>query len=551
MRIGSTFDERTWLAWLVKVRILVVTFLLGIQLVVSSRAPALAAKRSFIGVVLLWCTIGLFYAALQHLWHEYRVQARLQVLTDLLLAAAVLHTTGGVNSLFQFLYPLIIITAAILLPRCWAYLTAALAFILYGTLLELAYFDYLHSYGLSRPDLKGLQATIFMNLFGYMAIAYLASLLVAKLRKADVQLQEKSGALKELQALHENIVRSMSGGLVTTDLEGRVQVVNPAGERLMGRPQHEIVGTAIGQLFTDALPCAGEARRELRYVGPGGGEKTFGMTVCLLTGSDGDVAGRVYTFTDLTEIRRLEREITIRDRMAAVGRLASGIAHEIRNPLAAIAGSAQMLGECSGLGDDERALLDIVRRESVRLNKIVTDFLAYSRLKQYHFARHDLLRLLEETLRLLENRPECAGGAVRLVRQYQVAEAEAEVDGDRIRQVFWNICDNALRAMPDGGTLTVTMSLSGNGFALAFADTGKGISPQHLENIFEPFHSNFANGTGLGLAIVYQIMQAHDGDIHVQSLPGRGTEFLLRLKRAANRAVTDLSVNVAGGGARG
>jgi signal transduction histidine kinase len=275
------------------------------------------------------------------------------------------------------------------------------------------------------------------------------------------------------------------------------------------------------------------------------------MTVCLLTGSDGDVAGRVYTFTDLTEIRRLEREITIRDRMAAVGRLASGIAHEIRNPLAAIAGSAQMLGECSGLGDDERALLDIVRRESVRLNKIVTDFLAYSRLKQYHFARHDLLRLLEETLRLLENRPECAGGAVRLVRQYQVAEAEAEVDGDRIRQVFWNICDNALRAMPDGGTLTVTMSLSGNGFALAFADTGKGISPQHLENIFEPFHSNFANGTGLGLAIVYQIMQAHDGDIHVQSLPGRGTEFLLRLKRAANRAVTDLSVNVAGGGARG
>jgi two-component system sensor histidine kinase PilS (NtrC family) len=542
MTMYPTFNERNWLAWLVKVRIIVITFLLGIELAVVTFTPMPISKRLFISLIALWYTIGAFHALLLGLWSEYRLQARLQVLVDLVFAAAVLYATGGIDTPFTFLYPLIIITASILLPRYWAYLTAALAFILSGAVLELTYFDVIHSYSVTRPDLKSLQASILINLFAYMVIAYLTNYLVAKLRRANVQLEEKSGALEQLQALHEDVVRSMSGGLITTDTDGRIRIVNPAAERLLGRLQTEMAGAVIGQFFEDALPKLGEARRELRYSSAGNSEKILGMTVCALTGADRAVAGRIYTFTDLTEIRQLEREVTVRDRMAAVGRLASGIAHEIRNPLAAIAGSAQMLRESPGLGDDERELLDIVRRESERLNTIVTDFLAYSRTR-YRFAPLDLLALLQETLLLLENRPECARGGIRIVRNFAVAVAPANADGDRMRQVFWNICDNAIRAMPNGGTLTVSVAESAQDWEISFADSGQGISQQYLENIFEPFHSQFANGTGLGLAIVYQILQAHEGRVSVESSPEAGTRFVLHLKRAA--APGELTVSAA------
>src|ERR1700685_3050468 len=385
----SMFDERLWLAWLVKVRILILTLLLGIELAISRLTPNPLPLRLFVDALLLWYAISIFYVLLLSFWQEYRIQSLLQVVTDLALVTLVVYATAGVDSSLNFLYPLIIIVACILLPRVWAYLTAALAFILYGTGLELTYFAIISSDLTTHPEMKALQTIIFVNLFGYLAVSYLAGLLANKLRQVDVKLKHTSGELENLQALHENIIQSITGGLITTGLDGHITLVNTAAQKLLDRSEEDLLVHPVNQLCLDPLPHVDSepAHGEVRCLAPNGYRKTFRVLVSALAVPERGTLGFVYIFDDLTQIRRLEREVRMQDRLAAVGRLAAAIAHEIRNPLTSIAGSVSMLSGVPEMNDDHRRLLDIVTRESQRLNSIITDFLAYSRTKQYHFAQ--------------------------------------------------------------------------------------------------------------------------------------------------------------------
>ncbi len=539
--MATTFNERTWLEWLVKVRVIIITFLLAIELAITTLTVTNVHKALFVGVMIAWYVASAFYIAWFKVRKDWLLQARAQVLTDLVFATAVIYLTGGIDTSFNFLYPLVIILASILLSQTWAYLTAALSFIFFGATLELSYFELIRSYSLTRPDLKSLQAVIFINLFAYTVIAYLAGRLSNRLRQANVELQDQRGALEDLQALHANVLNSISGGLITTDVEGRVKLVNPAASALLGRDKDWLEGKAVQSLFIDPLPSdmSGFWRREVRALAPSGTEKTFAVTVSTLRVAERGDVGYVYTFDDLTEIRRLEREVRMRDRLAAVGRLASGIAHEIRNPLSSIAGSVKVLSGISALTDDQRALVDIVTRESQRLNAIISDFLDYSREKKMQMRPVDLVALLDDTLTLLHNRlslpdplrPE-PRPPIHFEREFKVSEAWAYGDGDKLKQVFWNIAQNAVRAMPGGGTLNVSLAEDGDGWRIGIVDNGVGMSQQRLEKVFEPFQSGFEGGTGLGLAIVYQIVQAHDADIDVRSEQGVGTEVVLRFTKA-------------------
>jgi two-component system sensor histidine kinase PilS (NtrC family) len=541
----SKFDERLGLAWLGKVRIIILTFLLGIELAVARLTPTPLPLRMFVDVMLLWYTMSLFYLLLLSFWEEHRIQSLLQVVTDLALVTLVVYVTGGVDSSLNFLYPLVIIVACILLPRVWAYLTAALAFILYGTVLELTYFEFIRSYSTTHPGMGALQAIIFINLFAYLAVAYLAGLLASKLRQVDVRLKYTSGKLENMQALHENIIQSISGGLITTGLDGYITLVNTAAQKFLERSEHQLLGEPVDQLFLDPLPAVGSERAhaEVRFVPTSNFRKTFRVMASALTVPDRGSIGCVYTFDDLTEIRRLERDLRMQDRLAAVGRLAAAIAHEIRNPLTSIAGSVSMLSGIPDLSEEHRQLLQIVTRESQRLNGIITDFLSYSRGKQYQFSKVDLLLLLDDTLTLLEHRISTENLGIRLERHFGVGEAFVLADGDKIKQVFWNFCENAVRAMRSGGTLSVSLDPVGQDWQINFADTGPGMAPQLVEKVFEPFQSQFEGGTGLGLAIVYQIVQAHEGKVWARSKLGQGSVFVLRLRRldAAEGATTKMS----------
>ncbi|ABF40391.1 signal transduction histidine kinase, nitrogen specific, NtrB [Candidatus Koribacter versatilis Ellin345] len=532
----AEIHERTWLQWLVKVRIIIITFLLGIELAITNITPSSVSTRLFVSVIVLWYTVAAFLILLAAIWRETRVQSHLQVFTDLFFVTAVIFATGGVDTSFNFLYPLVIIMASVLLTQTWTYITAVLSAIAFTLVLQLGYWGTIPSYGLQHTDSRSLNIVILVNWFAFIAVAYLAGRLAGRLRQIGVELADKSGELLNLQALHTNIIQSISAGLITTGNDGLIHVVNKAASRFTERDENELIGTSISDHFLDPLPIVASApvHAEIRMKTPTGRQKTFSMIGSALVVPERGAVGYIYTFDDLTELRRLEREVRLRDRLSAVGRMAAGIAHEIRNPLTSIAGSTKMLASMSDLNEEQQTLANIVTRESDRLNSIITDFLFYARDKKFELREIDVIPVLNDTLVLLQHRP---GMNVAIERRFEADKALCMADGDKLKQVFWNLSDNACRAMPDGGTLTVTVRPDHEVWRVHFGDTGPGMTGPQLEKIFEPFQTEFYGGTGLGLAIVYQIVQGHEGKISVRSAPGRGTEFMLQLKRPTKQSL--------------
>ncbi|MFQ5723838.1 MAG: PAS domain-containing sensor histidine kinase [Terriglobia bacterium] len=526
-------EVRDWLSRLVKVRILVITFLLGIELAIRQFAPSPVPFKYFLTLILLWFALAIFYAVLGGLGLDPYVQAYVQLAVDLAVITGMVYATGSLDSYFVFLYLLVIIVASILLSRVKAFLLAALAFLLFAGLLEASYI--LKVIPQLYPQSIGLwplQVYLLIHVFAFLGVWYLSSHLAESLRKTGVELQDKRGELEALQAFNENIVNSMRGGLLTTDLQGRILLLNPAGQEILAVEQSWVRGAALAEKFpalAEQVPLRdGSGRREVRVGAGDGKEKVLGVSVALLRTREGTTSGYIFNFQDLTEMKRLEVEVMQKERMASLGRMAAAIAHEIRNPLGAIAGSVRQLARYAQVGEDEQKLVEIVNRESERLNRVVNDILSYSREKAIHREKVNLVPLLEETLLLLQRHPQF-DGKVRVEKKFPAGGVQVEADPGQMKQVFWNLCDNALRAMPGGGTLRIEVEQPDGVVRIRVADTGVGLKPEECEKIFEPFESSFVGGTGLGLAVVFQIVHGHGGRVWARPRDPDGSEFTVEL----------------------
>ena len=239
-------------------------------------------------------------------------------------------------------------------------------------------------------------------------------------------------------------------------------------------------------------------------------------------------AGWIVVFQDLSQWRRLQEELRLKDRMAAVGELAAGLAHEVGNPLAAISGSVQLLSGSLAAGQQERRLLDIIVKESLRLDRTIKGFLRFARPRERAAARFDIAALLAENTALLRNSEEATGGQ-EFILELDPESAHLTGDPDQISQIFWNLARNALRAMPRGGQLLIRGTLRGESYSIEFRDTGHGMSEEQRAKLFHPFQSFFDSGTGIGMAIVYRIVQEHGGSISVESRPSAGTRIVVEL----------------------
>jgi two-component system, NtrC family, sensor histidine kinase PilS len=539
MEQGGALGHRLW--WLIIGRVAAAVLLFVLSTTLFSREPSGDSGRSSLLIFSIVISVSVIYAIALRLSGRVRLQASIQLFIDVLIVTWLVWVTGDVSSPFAALYIVIISVASIFLGAraalvasvgCAAIFTGLSMGVVAGAISP-------HTPRTTEGSTLKVVQAVGLNDIAFLFVGLLAARLAKRQSHYDVRLTEATQTLANLRALHERIVESIRSGVVTTDLQGRIYIFNAAAEEITGYEAEDVRGQnasiffgeieeRIRQSMSAAEASEPSPRFEADCLTADGLRLRLGFSIFPLFAESGETTGLVITFQDLTQVRALEETSRRQDRLAAVGRMAASIAHEIRNPLAAMRGSIQVLRSEMDGNSSQAELMEIILRESDRLNRIITDYLTYARPRSQAHVDVDVRELLQETFTLLRHSPELLDKH-HLEEDFPLEAAMVSADASQLKQVFWNITRNALQAMPDGGTLRAELRhTAGNRLRITFTDTGCGMSPEQVEQLFEPFSSR-TGGTGLGLSIVYQIIRDHGGKINVSSREGQGTIIAIEL----------------------
>ncbi|HTL62581.1 MAG TPA: ATP-binding protein [Nitrospira sp.] len=541
---------RARLHWLMGLRVGFVTLMLAVSLVFEAAG---ARVETFYALIILTYALTIPSALLLRVLKTSSALTAFfwtQVGIDFLLETVLVARTGGVESPFAVLYVITVAVASLIPQRRVGLFAACTCIIVFGIVTNAQLYGVAPSW--SGQTLRVNPATTLQTFSVYalalLVVGLLSGTLADQLYRADESLREKEQGLNRLQAFHENIVRSISSGVFTADGTGAITSFNPAAQEVTGYSMGQVLGRSWREIFNwhparssdagpvDAVPPM--TRFEVECKGAGGNRLVLGMTVSPLH-EQGEPHGLVGVFKDLTQIRDLEEEMRRKEWLANLGEMSAGMAHEIRNPLGALAGAMQMLRKESVADATDRRLMDIAIREATRLDAIITEFLQYARPPALDLAEHNINKILAETLDLVQHE-------ARNRKQITIATSLAggsllaQVDQNQMRQVFWNLATNAFDAMPEGGQLTITTGCrhvdaagrKGDVVEISFQDTGEGIPTANLDKIFLPFFTTKKEGSGLGLAAVHRIVDLHGGWIKVESQTEQGTRFVVCLPRS-------------------
>jgi two-component system, NtrC family, sensor histidine kinase PilS len=546
---------RRKLLWLIAARAGIVTVLLGSAILIQVKSPGAFRIDPFFFLIGATYALTAVYSATVKFAERHPWMVDAQLAADAVIVTTVVALTGGVTSYFSSFYTLPIIASSTIESRRGGLMVGVLSSVLYTAVVTSQYFaPGLLPFPVDSTLLPPQRVALFtvgLNAFGFLAVAGLSSYLAEGLRRADEQLEQASLQIADLQAFSRHIIDSLTSGLATTDVQGRIITYNRAAETITSVPAGAAVGgyadivlqlpPALAGLFGDRRGSDGTRRVEFAFRRPDGRQIELGLSTAPLMTPRGE-AGYLLTFQDVTDARRVEREARVQQRLAAVGEMAAGIAHEIRNPLASMSGSMQILRQELPLTAEQAQLMDIVLRESERLNETIRSFLAYAKPQRHTLSPIDVRTIVTETARLLQNSSDITE-AHKISVSVPDEETWYQADANQIRQIVWNLATNGLRAMPHGGGLRLSVAtqrgdLSQPGAVLiAVQDEGVGIAPEELDGIFQPFRGAFERGTGLGLSIVQRIVSDYGGEVQVTSQPAVGTTVTVRLPIAVEAAL--------------